>query len=113
MEKRLRKIARDDILEGLNDDATGRGDAPIEVQDRGMHALFALETEVAIGDRHGDGDEDGVAGHTQKIRRIVHVNMTANDADGDEFSEILAAFCRWLRAAQVTEAYEFIAALWG
>src|SRR5437588_7459524 len=100
--------ARDDILEGLNDDATGRGDASIEVQDRGMHALFALETEVAIGHLHGYGDEDRVAGHAQKIRPIVHVNLIANDADGDEFGEILEAFWRALDAEVAIEICEFI-----
>ena len=39
-----------------NDSARGR-DAAIDVENGGMQTLFALETEVAVGNLDGDGNE--------------------------------------------------------
>jgi len=80
LEKGLRKVAGDKIFESLDDDATGRGDAAVETQGGGMHALCQLKAKVAIGDLNGDGHEDGIAGDAKKIGAVVHVNIVMDDA---------------------------------
>jgi len=98
LEERLREISGDDVLEGLNDNSAGRGDAAVEIQDCGMDALPGLEAEIAIGDLHGDRDEDGVARHAKKISPIVHVDFVTDNADGHQLGEIFEAFGgRWTR----------------
>src|SRR2546426_10070397 len=63
-----------------------------------MHALLGLEAEFAIGDLHGDGDEDSVAGYAKKIGPIVHMDIVVDDLDGDQFGQTLEAFGRALDA---------------
>src|SRR5712664_3399874 len=75
-----------------------------------MDALFALKTEVAIGDLHGDGDEDGVAGHAKKIRSIVHVNFIVDDSRADFFFEIPEALRRTLDAKVAIDHIELVGA---
>ena len=62
-----------------NDSARGR-DAAIDVENGGMQTLFALETEVAVGNLDGDGNEDRVGGDAKEIRAVFQVNLTVNDA---------------------------------
>ncbi len=87
LEKGLRKVAGDQIFERLHDNATGRSDAAIKIQNGGVDALFGLKAKVAIGYLDGDGDEDGAAGDAKKIGAIVHVNIVVDDAGVDQFSE--------------------------
>src|SRR6266571_4977765 len=108
MKEGLRKIAGDDILESLGNTAAGRGNPTVEVQDRRVDALFALETEVAIGDLYSDGNEDGAAGYAEEIRAVINVNLVVNDADGDDFREILEVFWRTLNAEVAVETLELI-----
>src|SRR5712692_4736956 len=73
-----------------------------------MHSLFGLETEFAIGNLHGDGDEDGVAGYAKKIGSIVHVNLAVNNASGDQRLEVLEAFRRTLDAEVAIKNVELV-----
>lgn len=98
LEKGFGKIARNDILKGLNDGPTRSGDAPVEIQDGGMNALLALKTKIAIGNLYGDRDEDSVAGHAKKIRSIVHVNFIVDDSRADFFFEVPESLGRALDA---------------
>ncbi len=61
---------------------------PYRFSDRGLHAVFALETQVAIGYLQGDRHENGIMGDTEKIKTVIHVNLIAHDARGDHRRQI-------------------------
>src|SRR5260370_2574992 len=73
-----------------------------------MHALFGLETEFAIENLHGDGDEDSVAGYAEKICPIGHVDIVMDDVDGNQFGHTFEAFGRTLDAEVAIKHVELV-----
>ncbi len=72
-----------------------------------MHTVFLAEFKLAIGDLHGDGDEDGVRGDAEVVERIIDVDLAAKHASGDVGIHFLVVGSALDIGVQI-EGFEFI-----
>src|SRR6266513_299909 len=106
LEEGLWNTPEDDIFKCLNDAAAGIGNAAVKIQHRRWHALFALEGKVAIAQPHGDGNQVGVGGCSQKVRAVLEGKMVGNYARSDFFLSLFKMFGSMLNPAIAAEIFE-------
>ena len=75
LEERVWDIVGNGFFEGLDDAATGRADAHVDIDDGGVDAIFGAITHLAVGDLKRDGDDDGICGGAKKGDVVADVDL--------------------------------------